>query len=117
MNVVDRLRSNEEPDPRFSLANERTYLSWIRTSLGMIAAALALEAFGDQVIAPTARSVLVIVVLVIGALLSLGALVQWFRVQMALRARRPLPLPWLVPLIAAFFVGIVVALLVALQLP
>lgn len=34
-----------EPDPRFSLANERTFLAWIRTSLALIAAGVALEAF------------------------------------------------------------------------
>ena len=30
----------EEPDYRFSLANERTFLAWIRTSLGLVAAAV-----------------------------------------------------------------------------
>ena len=34
----------EEPDPRFSLANERTFLAWLRTALAMYAAAFALEA-------------------------------------------------------------------------
>lgn len=33
-----------EPDPRFSLANERTFLAWIRTSLALVAAGIALEA-------------------------------------------------------------------------
>ena len=35
-----------EPDPRFSLANERTFLAWLRTSLAFIAAGVALEAVG-----------------------------------------------------------------------
>lgn len=35
----------EEPDARFSLANERTFLAWIRTSLALIAGGVALEAF------------------------------------------------------------------------
>ena len=30
----------EVPDPRFSLANERTYLAWIRTSLALVAVGL-----------------------------------------------------------------------------
>ena len=33
-----------EPDPRFSLANERTFLAWVRTSLALLAAGVALEA-------------------------------------------------------------------------
>jgi putative membrane protein len=37
-------RHGTEPDPRFSLANERTFLAWIRTSLALLAAAVALLA-------------------------------------------------------------------------
>ena len=28
-----------DPDPRFSLANERTFLAWIRTALALVAGA------------------------------------------------------------------------------
>ncbi|MFC7446534.1 YidH family protein [Rhodococcus daqingensis] len=31
-------RDGDDPDPRFTLANERTYLAWVRTGLGLIAA-------------------------------------------------------------------------------
>jgi putative membrane protein len=31
-------RVGEAPDYRFSLANERTFLAWIRTALGFLAA-------------------------------------------------------------------------------
>ena len=34
----------DEPDVRFSLANERTFLAWVRTSLALLAAGVALEA-------------------------------------------------------------------------
>jgi putative membrane protein len=37
-------RHGREPDPRFTLANERTFLAWIRTSLALLAAAVALLA-------------------------------------------------------------------------
>ncbi|RYV50439.1 DUF202 domain-containing protein [Pengzhenrongella frigida] len=37
-------RTGSEPDIRFSLANERTFLAWIRTSLAFLAAGIALEA-------------------------------------------------------------------------
>ena len=33
-----------EPDPRFSLANERTFLAWIRTALALVAGAAAIDA-------------------------------------------------------------------------
>ncbi|MEA2321662.1 MAG: hypothetical protein QOD81_1512, partial [Solirubrobacteraceae bacterium] len=32
----DRHEIGEEPDERFTLANERTYLAWIRTALALI---------------------------------------------------------------------------------
>jgi putative membrane protein len=37
-------RSGSEPDPRFSLANERTFLAWIRTALALLAGGVGLEA-------------------------------------------------------------------------
>src|SRR3712207_6999563 len=37
-----------EPDPRFSLANERTYLAWVRTALALVAAGVALDALADD---------------------------------------------------------------------
>lgn len=33
----------EEPDVRFTLANERTFLAWIRTSLAFLAVAVAVD--------------------------------------------------------------------------
>ena len=36
-------RLGEAPDYRFSLANERTFLAWIRTSLGFLAAGVGLD--------------------------------------------------------------------------
>jgi putative membrane protein len=36
-------RLGEAPDYRFSLANERTFLAWIRTSLGFLAGGVGLD--------------------------------------------------------------------------
>lgn len=40
MGVYD---DGDEPDPRFTLANERTFLAWVRTTLAMLAGAVALH--------------------------------------------------------------------------
>ncbi|MGA9597271.1 MAG: DUF202 domain-containing protein, partial [Acidimicrobiia bacterium] len=37
-------RQGVEPDPRFSLANERTFLAWIRTGLAFVAGGVAVAA-------------------------------------------------------------------------
>lgn len=43
------LPGGTEPDPRFTLANERTFLAWIRTSLALLAGGIAVEAFTTDV--------------------------------------------------------------------
>ena len=38
--------AGDDPDPRYTLANERTFLAWVRTSLAMLAGGVALHALG-----------------------------------------------------------------------
>ncbi|CAI8871730.1 MULTISPECIES: DUF202 domain-containing protein [Pseudomonas] len=94
------LGGGEAPDPRFTLANERTFLAWIRTSLALLGGAIAIEAFATQVFEPGLRMAVAITLLVLSQLISAGACVRWLRVERALRQRRPLPLPALAPLLA-----------------
>lgn len=37
-----------EPDPRFTLANERTFLAWIRTVLAVITGGVAVDASAEN---------------------------------------------------------------------
>jgi len=94
------LRGGIEPDPRFTLANERTFLAWIRTALALMAGGIAVEAFTGDVFAPDARKVLAVLLLTLGLILSASAGVRWLNVERAMRHGRPLPLPMLVPLLA-----------------
>ena len=102
------------PDPRFSLANERTFLAWIRTSLALMAGGVALDAV-DLGGPDGLRSVLAAALVVLGLL---GAAVSWFRwagAERAMRLRQPLPatttLVWL-----SLALVVVAALLVVLVL-
>jgi putative membrane protein len=100
--------TGEEPDPRFTFANERTFLAWIRTALALVAAGIALEALE----VPTQsglRLVLVLVLAVLGGISSLVAFVRWAGAERALRESRPLPAPSLAPVLA---LGLGVAALV-----
>lgn len=93
------LPTGDEPDPRFTLANERTFLAWIRTGLALIAGAIAIEGFLAPTLASTARQVLVIVVLLLGMTVSIGAGVRWLRVERAMRHKAPLHFPVFVPIL------------------
>ena len=80
----------EEPDPRFSLANERTFLAWIRTTLALLAAAAAVDAL-DLSIPEWLSTVVAIVLAVIGMVCAVQAWRGWARTEAALRQREPLP--------------------------
>jgi len=80
----------EEPDPRFTLANERTFLAWVRTALAMLAGGVALHALGlpeTQWI----RASLAVLLVLLGAAVTVFALIRWARVERAIRTSRPLP--------------------------
>lgn len=94
------LGGGREPDPRFTLANERTFLAWIRTSLAFLAGGIALEAFAGELIPGPVRTSLAIGLLVLALLVAATATMRWLRVERAMRRDRPLPLPVLAPLLA-----------------
>ena len=82
--------AGDDPDPRFTLANERTFLSWVRTSIGMLAGGVALHALGLPE-SDALRTVLAVVLVLFGGATCAFALVRWARVERAMRRREPLP--------------------------
>ena len=94
------LKGGEEPDPRFSLANERTFLAWIRTSLAFLAGGIAIEAFAGAIFDVAVRKFLAVVLLLLGMLLSAGATFRWLGEERSMRHKAPLPLPLIAPLVA-----------------
>lgn len=79
-----------EPDPRFSFANERTTLAWLRTALALIAAGVSVDVFLDDLTSMLRKAVAVLL-LGLGVACSIGAFVRWARNERALRDRQPLP--------------------------
>ncbi|MFW7413622.1 YidH family protein [Demequina sp. SO4-18] len=94
----------DEPDPRFSLANERTYLAWTRTSLTLFAAGVALEAL-DVPINADLRLWSAGLFVVLGVLAAVEGLLGWLRTERALRMRTPLSGPSIAPILT---VGMIV---------
>ncbi|HEY4536044.1 MAG TPA: DUF202 domain-containing protein [Enteractinococcus sp.] len=112
--VPRALNVGEDPDPRFTLANERTFLAWIRTSLALLAGGIAVEAFTHEIFDDTARKVLGTLLLILGGLLAASAAGRWLRVEAALRQKRSLPIPLWIPLIALICAVAAVTVLVAM---
>lgn len=108
------LPGGTEPDPRFTLANERTFLAWIRTSLALLAGGIAVDAFASSFFLAPVRKGLSTLLLLLGVLLSCNAMIRWIRVELSMRHKAPLPLPLLVPLlgIAGAVAGAAISVLV-----
>lgn len=106
----------DEPDVRFSLANERTFLAWVRTSLALLAGGVALEAFGLH-LQPDLRLAASLVLVVAGVATPLQAWLGWMSVEKALRTDKPLPSPVLAgPIgLAVVIAGVLVLLALLLE--
>ena len=99
------------PDYRFSLANERTFLAWIRTGLALIAGGLACAQFLPALPILHLREVIAVGLLVLGGVVALRAVDHWARTERAMRLGQELP-PSKFPAILALAVAAGAALLV-----
>jgi putative membrane protein len=105
----------EEPDARFSLANERTFLAWIGAGLALISVGVGLEslALGLQ---PGLRLAAAVVLVVAGIACPVQAWFGWARVERALREHRPLPFTPLLAVLPAALIAAGVLVVAALLL-
>jgi putative membrane protein len=105
--------ASTEPDPRVSYANERTLLAWIRTSLGLMTAGLAItQVLPAFRIAGGRRSIgLPLIALGIGT--AAAAYRQWDANERAIRSGGPLPRSHLAAIVTG---GVVIIATLALVL-
>ena len=86
-----RLQSQgSTPDYRFSLANERTFLAWIRTSLALIAGGVAVDQFLSA-LGPGIRTTIAVSLLAGGGVCAIRAVHHWARCELAMRRGEDLP--------------------------
>jgi putative membrane protein len=87
---ADSKPSTPAPDSRFSMANERTFLSWNRTALSLIAGGLAVAKFlhtGDGIF----PAILAVVLIIFGAVMAVASFRRWRSVERALRSGNGFP--------------------------
>lgn len=101
-----------DPDYRFTLANERTFLAWLRTGLALLAGAVALAGLLPDFGPRPARIALVVLLLVLSLVATAGAYVRWDRAERALREGRSLPFGLLPRLVVTGLVVVIAGIFV-----
>lgn len=110
-------KSGTTPDYRFSLANERTFLAWLRTSLALLAGAVALDQLTPNIAPTLVRGILAVALAGVGATLAVLAYRRWAHAEQAMRHGRELPFSRVMLGMTAivFLAALVFAVLVVLR--
>ena len=107
--------TGRDPDYRFSLANERTFLAWLRTALGLVAGGIAVIALVPSEVASDAgRRLIGFALLILGLIVSASSYRAWYRNERALRMNEALPASPLPKLVAGGLTAVIAALIVLL---
>jgi putative membrane protein len=102
------------PDYRFSLANERTFLAWVRTSLALLASGVGVVNLPSGFASSTGRHILGLLLVVLGLFASVESFARWRANQRAISSGRPLPASTGMPVVAGGLtvVGVIAVVLV-----
>ena len=105
----------EDPDYQQSMANERTFLAWLRTALALLAASVAVSQLLPAFDLPGGRTVLGVLLAVLGAAVAAFAYLRWASTERAMRLSRPLRYPVSLVLLSGAMttIGILVVVLVS----
>ncbi|WP_228002838.1 DUF202 domain-containing protein [Nocardia australiensis] len=91
----------EEVDYRFTLANERTFLAWMRTSLGLLAGGVAVQTLVQPFGMSGVRRALALSCILLAVTIAVGAYGRWRRIGAVMRRGGPLPETIMVPILSA----------------
>ena len=104
---------DDEPDVRFTYANERTFLAWNRTALALIATGVAATQLLPKLQVEWGRRLLGLPLIALGAVVAAESLRQWRANQRAMRRGDPLPRSWM-PLVLTIGIVAIGAIAVAI---
>lgn len=102
--------AGKTPDYRFTLANERTFLAWIRTALALMAGAVGIEQFSPQLSSGELRIAISTTLLLSASLMGFMAWGRWRRNEYAMRLATNLPYTRALVILSALMVVLSVSL-------
>lgn len=107
----------DHPDYRFTLANERTLLAWLRTGLALVAGGVAVAQFAPHLGVRWGSAAVAVALVLTGLGAAVGGYVRWRRNERAIAADRPLEPGWVLPALVAAVAAVlvVVAVLVGVE--
>ncbi|ELS58222.1 YidH family protein [Streptomyces viridochromogenes] len=95
-----------EPDYRFTLANERTFLAWMRTALGLIAGGITAHQLLRDAPSRSVPHLLATVCITAATVLAVAGYFRWRRIQIAMRQDQPLPRGRMLPFMSLTVISI-----------
>ena len=101
----------DAPDYRFSLANERTFLAWIRTALGFLAAGVGLDQLAPEFTTPLLRESLSLLLCLFAGVLALDGYLRWLNNEKAMRLKQDMPYTGMLKLISVVMALVALAMI------
>ncbi|MDS1270053.1 DUF202 domain-containing protein [Lipingzhangella sp. LS1_29] len=105
-------RQVREPDYRFTLANERTFLAWMRTALALLAGGVAVLYLVPLDWGGPVRLLVGLCLTILALVVACWAPLRWTRVQRAMRREEPLPTSLLPLFTTVALAGVILVVLV-----
>lgn len=90
-----------DPDYRFSLANERTFLAWVRTALALLAGGVAVVTVLPDFGPDGSRHLLGLLLMAFAGAVAGASYFRWERAERAMRQGLPLPPTSMIRMVAS----------------